>query len=298
MYGPGISTEGDVLDLAVEHKIVQKSGAWFSYGDQRLGQGRENVRQFLRDNPELAQQLRREVIQAVNPEWIAGLRRPGRPGPSERPRGPPAAERRPAESSRACRRRERRAGALSVTASSPPWSRAEARPTGWECHLDGRFAFDLAARGRRSRRAARRRPPSVPKRSMQLRRGKTRPTGRGTRALARPWGCRDRSRREVERRLRQSGLRARRDGGDSRLATSLGYLDDRRFAAAYAAEKQRGGWGAAPHQSGVWRARGSSGAVIDEVLLVRRQSRCATAGQAAEPARADCASAVRGAVRR
>ncbi|MFH0915590.1 MAG: recombinase RecA [bacterium] len=69
MYGVGISTEGDVLDLAVNNKIVQKSGAWFSYGDQRLGQGRENVRQFLRDNPELVQQLRREVIQVVNPEW-------------------------------------------------------------------------------------------------------------------------------------------------------------------------------------------------------------------------------------
>ncbi len=69
MYGLGISTEGDVLDLAVDNKIVQKSGAWFSYGDQRLGQGRENVRQFLRDNPELVQHLRREVVQAVNPEW-------------------------------------------------------------------------------------------------------------------------------------------------------------------------------------------------------------------------------------
>jgi len=69
MYGQGISTEGDVLDLAVEHKLVQKSGSWFSYGDQRLGQGRENVRQFLRDNPELVVRLRREVIQAVNPEW-------------------------------------------------------------------------------------------------------------------------------------------------------------------------------------------------------------------------------------
>ena len=69
MYGHGISTEGDVLDLAVENKIVQKSGAWFSYGDQRLGQGRENVRQFLRDNPELLAQLRREVIHAINPEW-------------------------------------------------------------------------------------------------------------------------------------------------------------------------------------------------------------------------------------
>ncbi len=73
MYGVGISTEGDVLDLAVDNKIVQKSGAWFSYGDQRLGQGRENVRQFLRDNPELVQQLRREVVQAVNPDWnVAG----------------------------------------------------------------------------------------------------------------------------------------------------------------------------------------------------------------------------------
>lgn len=74
MYGVGISTEGDVLDLAVENKIVQKSGAWFSYGDQRLGQGRENVRQFLRDNPELTQKLRREVIRAVNPEWDSAAR--------------------------------------------------------------------------------------------------------------------------------------------------------------------------------------------------------------------------------
>ena len=69
MYGLGISTEGDVLDLAVNNKIVQKSGAWFSYGDQRLGQGRENVRQFLRDNPELVRQFRQEVIQVLNPEW-------------------------------------------------------------------------------------------------------------------------------------------------------------------------------------------------------------------------------------
>ena len=69
MYGAGISTEGDILDLAVNNKMVQKSGAWFSYGDQRLGQGRENVRQFLRDNPDLLTQLRREIIEAINPEW-------------------------------------------------------------------------------------------------------------------------------------------------------------------------------------------------------------------------------------
>ena len=85
MYGEGISTEGDVLDLAVEHKIVQKSGAWFSYGDQRLGQGRENVRQFLRDNPDLLQRLRLEVIRAVQPEWVSGL--PGESAPADRSAG-------------------------------------------------------------------------------------------------------------------------------------------------------------------------------------------------------------------
>src|SRR5213594_534045 len=51
MYGEGISKEGDLLDLAVEKRIVEKSGAWFAFAGERLGQGRENVKQFLRDNP-------------------------------------------------------------------------------------------------------------------------------------------------------------------------------------------------------------------------------------------------------
>jgi recombination protein RecA len=51
MYGEGISREGDLLDLAVERKIVEKSGTWFAFSGDRLGQGRENVKQFLRDNP-------------------------------------------------------------------------------------------------------------------------------------------------------------------------------------------------------------------------------------------------------
>ena len=70
MYGTGISWEGDVLDLGVEHKAVQKSGAWYSYGDQRLGQGRENVKQFLRENPDITQAVRADVIKAVNPQWM------------------------------------------------------------------------------------------------------------------------------------------------------------------------------------------------------------------------------------
>ncbi len=69
-YGTGISTEGEILDIAVEQNVVQKSGAWFSYGEQRLGQGRENVKQFLRDNPDLLGAVRREVIEAMAPEWI------------------------------------------------------------------------------------------------------------------------------------------------------------------------------------------------------------------------------------
>ena len=53
LYGEGVSKEGDLLDLGVEHKIVEKSGAWFALDGERLGQGRENARQFLKDNPDL-----------------------------------------------------------------------------------------------------------------------------------------------------------------------------------------------------------------------------------------------------
>ncbi len=61
MYGEGVSREGDLLDLAVEHKIVDKSGAWFAYGGDRLGQGRENSKQFLKDNPKVANAIEEKV---------------------------------------------------------------------------------------------------------------------------------------------------------------------------------------------------------------------------------------------
>src|SRR4030081_2503440 len=57
LYGEGISREGDLLDIAVNNKLVIKSGAWYAYGDLRLGQGRENGKQFLRDNPDLAEEI-------------------------------------------------------------------------------------------------------------------------------------------------------------------------------------------------------------------------------------------------
>jgi recombination protein RecA len=61
MYGEGISREGDLLDLAVEHKVVEKSGAWFAYSGERLGQGRENAKAFLRDNPDVLRTIEDRV---------------------------------------------------------------------------------------------------------------------------------------------------------------------------------------------------------------------------------------------
>jgi recombination protein RecA len=61
MYGEGISREGDLLDLAVDRKIVEKSGTWFAYSGERLGQGRENVKQFLKDNPAIFKAIEDKV---------------------------------------------------------------------------------------------------------------------------------------------------------------------------------------------------------------------------------------------
>jgi recombination protein RecA len=65
MYGEGISREGDVLDLAVTNRVVEKSGAWFSYGGERLGQGRENSKTTLRENPEMRARIENDVKKAL-----------------------------------------------------------------------------------------------------------------------------------------------------------------------------------------------------------------------------------------
>jgi recombination protein RecA len=57
MYGEGVSKMGELIDLGVKAGIVEKSGAWFSYNSQRLGQGRENAKQFLRENPKMADEI-------------------------------------------------------------------------------------------------------------------------------------------------------------------------------------------------------------------------------------------------
>src|SRR2546421_3477767 len=63
MHANGISWEGDLIDLALEDKLIDKSGAWFSYGNERIGQGRENAKQWLRDNPAKADEIRRKVLE-------------------------------------------------------------------------------------------------------------------------------------------------------------------------------------------------------------------------------------------
>ncbi|MCL6639095.1 MAG: recombinase RecA [Firmicutes bacterium] len=65
MYGTGISREGSILDAAANLGIVGKSGAWYSYGEERLGQGRENAKEFLRDHPEVAAEIEQKVRQAL-----------------------------------------------------------------------------------------------------------------------------------------------------------------------------------------------------------------------------------------
>ena len=76
MYGEGVSREGDLIDIAVEHKIIEKSGAWFAYSGERLGQGRENVKTYLKEHPELRDGIDKKVREALGmskevPEAVA-----------------------------------------------------------------------------------------------------------------------------------------------------------------------------------------------------------------------------------
>jgi recombination protein RecA len=61
LYGEGISRQGEIIDLGVQHGIVDKAGSWYSYGDDRIGQGKENVREFLKTNPEVASEIETKI---------------------------------------------------------------------------------------------------------------------------------------------------------------------------------------------------------------------------------------------
>ncbi|MDQ4072602.1 MAG: recombinase RecA [Actinomycetota bacterium] len=95
-YGDGISSEGCLIDLGIEHKIVTKSGSFFSLGDERLGQGRNNAKAYLREHPDVAETIERRIYEAVGVELPTGpvesmsdgaSGRAGAPSPSAGPNG-------------------------------------------------------------------------------------------------------------------------------------------------------------------------------------------------------------------
>ena len=102
VYGEGISREGEMIDLGAQHNVIEKSGSWFSYKTERIGQGRENARQFLKDNPDIRQSIDTELRKAlglIKPEPVVNSaaaagggspvqQQPGpRPAPALAPRG-------------------------------------------------------------------------------------------------------------------------------------------------------------------------------------------------------------------
>jgi len=71
LYGHGISRYGEIIDLGVQHNIVDKAGSWYSYGDDRIGQGKENVREFLKNNPEMAEEIEAKIRALLLPKTVA-----------------------------------------------------------------------------------------------------------------------------------------------------------------------------------------------------------------------------------
>ena len=73
VYGQGISKEGNILDMAVNLNIVEKAGSWFSYNGKRIGQGRENVKKYLQDNPEIAKEVEEKIRANFNEAFEKSL---------------------------------------------------------------------------------------------------------------------------------------------------------------------------------------------------------------------------------
>jgi len=73
LYGQGISRLGELIDLGVQHDIVNKAGSWYSYGDDRIGQGKDNARQFLKEHPEMADEIERKVRAILMPPPVAAV---------------------------------------------------------------------------------------------------------------------------------------------------------------------------------------------------------------------------------
>ena len=96
MYGKGIAKEGEILDLAVKYDIIHKSGAWFSYNESRLGQGRDNVKEYIRQNPEFMEEIETQVRQKLAEESSAArVAKPVSPAAVQETQEQPAAPKKP-----------------------------------------------------------------------------------------------------------------------------------------------------------------------------------------------------------
>jgi recombination protein RecA len=85
LYGEGISKEGDLIDLGVDHKIIEKSGAWFAFDGERMGQGRENARQFLKDNPDIRFEVESRLRKGMG---LPPVEKPAALGKADKPERP------------------------------------------------------------------------------------------------------------------------------------------------------------------------------------------------------------------
>jgi recombination protein RecA len=85
MYGEGISKEGSLLDIGIEHGVIQKSGAWFAHGDERIGQGRENAKQFLKENDEVRRRILGEVYEKLGLDQSSNVQEEEEETPEQRP---------------------------------------------------------------------------------------------------------------------------------------------------------------------------------------------------------------------
>ena len=73
LYGEGISREGEIINLGSQLEIIEKSGAWYSYNGERIGQGKDNVRMFLKDNPQMAQEIEAKIRAKLLPDVKAAV---------------------------------------------------------------------------------------------------------------------------------------------------------------------------------------------------------------------------------
>jgi recombination protein RecA len=79
LYNEGISREGEIIEMGVNHRIVEKSGAWYAYKGEKIGQGKDNCREFLRENPALAHEIENKIRESLGVALLPGIR--ARPNP-------------------------------------------------------------------------------------------------------------------------------------------------------------------------------------------------------------------------